>query len=504
MRKRNDLLPEKGFPGLPGGAPLYLGIGPRRAAAYAYGGSCLRLFITILVLPLCLKAQTGFKYFRADDTAAAPKLLSQTGLYADIKARRLAAEAARFDVNSPLWSDASVKARWILLKKGTTVAYRELDDYLDYPDSAIFIKQFAIDTVPGDSTSRVLWETRLLINQKQGRDATSQGTDKWFGYSYKWRKDQSDADLVSPGTGANDAIAVHPAGKPAYLKKWRFPSQEDCWKCHVQGAAGGKQARSVLGFFSSQLNGPYWRGGGNQIDSLFARGFLTGAKPADWTKSPRWRAIGDSTATLDVRARSYIGANCSGCHGARGNANHAAAFVAFNYDFHTGVPAEELRDRTVRRTDFVSEIEPVSITPKLIVPHWPQKSLLLYRQTTRDTTPGDYEWDSQQMPPLATYERNQPALDLMSKWILGMDSVFAGVRGGAMARADFAPFILGRRLRLAPALDGSDAPVSLVDFRGRATVLAGIGAGEFAIPAALPPGTYLVRRGAQRALRHLF
>ena len=258
----------------------------------------------------------------------------------------------------------------------------------------------------------------------------------------------------------------------------------------------------MKGFFSAQLNGPYWHGGGNQIDSLFARGALTGTRPPDWGKSPRWRAIGDSTATLDDRARAYIGANCSGCHGARGNANHAAAFVAFNYDFHTGVPAEELRDRTVRRTDFVSEIEPKSITPKLIVPKYPQKSLLLYRQTTRDTTPGDYSWDSQQMPPLATYERNQAALDLMTKWILGMDSVFTGVRGGPLARADFAPVILGDRLLLMPGPQPAD-PVLLIDLRGRSTSLRRIGVGEYAIPAGLPLGSYLVRRGSQRALRQL-
>ncbi len=461
-------------------------------------------FLHICLFPRAGSAQAGFKYFQADDTAAAPKLLSQTGLYADIKAKRMIADAVRFDVNSPLWSDASVKARWIVLKKGTSVAYRELDDYLDYPDSAIFIKQFALDTIPGDSTSRVLWETRLLVNLKQGPDGSSPGQDKWYGVSYKWRRDQSEADLVSPGAGANDGIAIHPPGKSAYLKKWHFPARDECWKCHVQGASGGKQARSVLGFFSAQLNGPYWHGAGNQVDSLFARGILKGDRPADWSKSPRWHGVSDSTspgATLDARARSYIAANCSGCHGARGNANHAAAFVAFNYDFHTGVAAEELRDRTVRRTDFVSEIEPRSITPKLIVPKYPQKSLLLYRQTTRDTVPGDYAWDTQQMPPLATYERNLAALDLLNRWVLEMDTIFVGVRPVAGGLGAFAPVVRGRTLSF-PG-NGSEV-LELVDMRGRSWRLQPIGPGVYAIPAAAAPGLYLFRAGKYRVLLSLF
>lgn len=91
-------------------------------------------------------------------------------------------EAHYFEVNSPLWSDGSSKKRWVILKAGTSIGYRELDDYWDYPDGAVFVKEFAIDTVAGDSATRVVWETRFLINKKERLDpGSSRLTDRWHG-----------------------------------------------------------------------------------------------------------------------------------------------------------------------------------------------------------------------------------------------------------------------------------------------------------------------------------
>ena len=147
------------------------------------------------------------------------------------------------------------------------------------------------------------------------------------------------------------------------------------------------------------------------------------------------------------------------------------------------------------------------MTPKLVVPRYPQKSLLLYRQTTRDTVPEDYDPDSQQMPPLATYERNQAALDLLNRWVLEMDTVMAGTHPNGKAFADRQPILRGRELRFPAdmlARASEQHRVLLVTLQGRAYPLPRIGAGVYAIPSGLPSGPYFIEAGDYRAFRYLF
>src|SRR6185295_13706306 len=153
---------------------------------------------------------------------------------------------------------------------------------------------------------------------------------KWYGFSYRWRRNQQDADLA-PIDGLNDSIRTFPDGlaKPLWKKKWFYPSQRDCNRCHGNGhdSYQNLHTRGVLGFFTAQLNRTYWHGTGNQMDSLFARNVIklaaNGQKPANWNNSPRWwapadPASGDPRDSLGARARAYIAANCSGCHSPRG------------------------------------------------------------------------------------------------------------------------------------------------------------------------------------------
>src|SRR6187549_3407234 len=92
----------------------------------------------LAALCLSLPAAAAFNYWDVADTAKVPRALSATGIYADIRAGRLVAEAVPFEVNSPLWSDGAHKQRWVLLKPGRSIAFSEKDDYWGYPDSAVF------------------------------------------------------------------------------------------------------------------------------------------------------------------------------------------------------------------------------------------------------------------------------------------------------------------------------------------------------------------------------
>ena len=493
---------------------------------------------TLALLALPTMASAAFNYWDVNDTSTVPKTLSATGLYTSITAKKLTLlpNAYHFDVNSALWSDGAHKTRWAMTKPGTSIGFDLHNDYWVYPDSTVFIKEFDIDTIPGDTTSRVRWETRFLVSRKESTETTvgTQIMDRWYGYSYKWNKDQLDGVRIDR-KGKDDTIRVYPNGKakPFVWKKWRFPGISQCNQCHRIDYADTLHGRSVLGFFTAQLNRPHPDSASiNQLEYFFKHGLLTmakGTKPTNWNASdvPKWASIDDNTASLDLRARSYIAANCSGCHGRRGMETGATFGVTLNYDFFDMTAQMEFRHRFVSWPFGLDTLQPkfyskkdvianpkgsdtLTIVPALVVPGYPNKSVILFRQTSRDTTPLNWDPDRNQMPPLASFEVNVPATTLISQWITAMTPIaapnVASIRSGMVVRTLLkSPIIEGRTLRLPPELDGpGNVEVSLTGITGRTVELRQTGRGVYAIPAGLSAGVYQIKVGSQGFTRYLF
>jgi hypothetical protein len=99
-----------------------------------------------------------------------------------------------------------------------------------------------IDTTHGDASTRRRLETRFIIKTES----------ELYGLTYKWRDDQSNADLV-PEEGLSEIIL---ASNPA--QTWRYPSRSECMTCHTQTAG------YALGSNYHQLN---WE---NQLGHLEA------------------------------------------------------------------------------------------------------------------------------------------------------------------------------------------------------------------------------------------
>jgi hypothetical protein len=497
-------------------------------------------------------AAGGFRYWDVNDTAghATPAaLMSATGLYTDIVSAKkaLLANAYHFEVNSPLFSDNAHKTRWVMLKPGSAaIQYEEKNDYWGYPDSAVFIKNFAIDTVPGDTTTRVLLETRFLYNRKEILDpATGRKMDNWYGYSYKWDRDGKEARLVDL-QGADDSIKVFPNGKnqPGVMKKWRFPSRSQCASCHRMSYADTLHGRSVLGFFTAQLNRPHPDVAGiNQLEYFFQKGVLKGNKTPDWNAGtvPHWRGIDDNTASVDIRARSYIAANCSGCHGKRGMETGATFGVDLNYDFHTMEPKMEFRHKSTSWPFGLDTVPPagqprnadnkyyypkydgnspfgldcIEMMPALVVPGYPEKSVLLFRQTVRKTAPGDYDPERNQMPPSATYEVNVPATTLLTAWIKDMPKLAApnakspdcvvGISAHTVRTNLKGPAFQNKQVILPMEMAGPGlVKVTLTGIDGRTIQLAQVSRTAYALPSQLRPGVYIIRVNDKNFTQYLF
>ncbi|MEO7424238.1 MAG: hypothetical protein ABI036_03565 [Fibrobacteria bacterium] len=474
------------------------------------------LHSALLGLSLCpTLAFSAWVHFDPADTSKVPKQFSKTGFYSNMTSKTVTSEAVAFDVNAPLWSDNAHKGRWILLKPGSAkIKFDPNQDYFEYPDGAVFVKLFMHDTIPGDTTTRIYWETRLLVNKKTADTLSTEPLevairDKWHPFSYKWKRNGSDADLV--GSDGESAALVLTVNGQKTFRKWNFPAANDCDRCHRQ-FLNGAQGRTVLGFFPAQINRRTAADASlNQIRNLFQKNIFTWDKPnpteAELAAMPKWARIDDTTAALDLRAKSYIAANCSGCHGSRGIPTGALDHgrPELNYDFIKAqnkafVWTEDLRTITSIHYDsmpFATNPAGDTIPAGVVVPGHPEISTILFRMTQRNRLPPTAE-DAyasnlvpEQMPPLGVFEVDTIATRWIRKWIAGMPSV--GIRGSRPGHnAVSAPRITAGYLTLGSYFRGK---LMLTGLDGRQHPLIPVTGNMFRVPKSLPKGVYFLQLG---------
>jgi len=315
------------------------------------------------------------------DTAAFPRLLSKTNLFKDVKNMVPAPGLIPYDVNVPLWSDGAKKTRYLALPKSGQVKFNEKGAW-EFPEGTVFVKTFELDGAEGGGSHRL--ETRLLVHSRRG----------WVGYTYKWKDDLSDAELL-------DSAAIHEysmaqdGDKPA-KQSWYFPSRSDCNACHT------KTEGFVLGLNTQQMNRVHDFGGAkaNQIGFLTQLEVFTEkpAKPsADLAAYPDWR---DDSESVGGRARAYLDVNCSICHRPGG----------------TGVSKADLRFETPWQRMRAIAADPgqkrfLTEGSKIIAPGEPHRSEILARMMA--TGPG-------RMPSLASSEVDWDAVRVLGEWISSM------------------------------------------------------------------------------------
>ncbi|HTV76069.1 MAG TPA: PQQ-dependent sugar dehydrogenase, partial [Candidatus Baltobacteraceae bacterium] len=192
-----------------------------------------------------------------------PKLLSQTGALASLKKLQPAKFLIPYNVNSPLWSDGAVKMRWMALPEGSEIHFAPAGEW-KFPAGTVFMKNFELPV--DDTNPKILrrLETRLLVCDTNGYV---------YGASYKWRADNSDADLVTAGITEPITIKTSTGTR---IQNWFYPGRQDCLTCHTPASGG------VLGVKTRQLNGDFKYPGGVTDNQLRA-----------------WNHIGLFDATLD-------------------------------------------------------------------------------------------------------------------------------------------------------------------------------------------------------------
>ena len=299
-----------------------------------------------------------------------------------------------FDIIAPLWSDGSAKTRWIAVPNDGThdsvaeqIVYREEEDW-SYPVGTVLLKHFelALDESAPSDTRRL--ETRFLVH---GQDSV------YYGFTYRWNASGTDATLVTESEV--ETLTITEKDGSTRQQDWYYPGQSDCQACHT--AAAGY----VLGPKTRQLNSdqlyPVTGRVGNQLESLNHIGvFNPSININGLSQVLTSKNLADESASLEERARSYLDANCAGCHQPGGGTRSLM-------DLRLQVP---LSESGVINGDVVDELGIAGA--KVVVPGQPEQSILFHRLNQAGT--------SEAMPPLAKSRLDTTAVRVVREWILSL------------------------------------------------------------------------------------
>jgi uncharacterized repeat protein (TIGR03806 family) len=312
-----------------------------------------------------------------------PLLLSQTGAFKDVRNLAHADGLIPYDLIVPFWSDGAVKNRWVAIP-AEKVQFSPTGEW-KFPKGTVFVKTFELPTNASDPSVRRRLETRLLVTDEDG------GV---YGVDYKWRPDNSAADLLS--AGVSEEISVNTASGDMHSQTWYYPSRQDCLTCHNARAGG------VLGIKTRQMNHGFKYPSGivdNELRTWNHLGLLaTPINDADLPTFATLAASGDTTRSLEDRARSYLDANCSHCHQPGGTVAN------FDARFDTPLEKQELVNGPVLIDQGIDK-------PRIIAPHDPWRSIAYMRVNTA----GDIK-----MPPLARNTIDEAGVNLINEWIMSM------------------------------------------------------------------------------------
>lgn len=319
-----------------------------------------------------------------------PPLLSQTGVFTNTAAMGALNGLVPYDVNVPLWSDGAIKTRWMSVPyNGAPITTNEQIGFAPtgewtFPAGTVFVKHFDLVTdYSNPNAAKRRLETRLLVRDTNGAV---------YGVTYKWRGDNSDADLLT--TSLNEPITITNADQSTWTQTWYYPSPADCLTCHTP------VANYVLGVKTRQLNKTLSYGAttDNQLRTLNHIGMFNPAfNETNIAGYDHLSSLTNMSASLQERARSYLDANCAQCHRPGG----------------TGVTMDARYDTPLANQNIINVI-PVKgdlgvDNPKIVAPKDIWRSVLYGRMNTLDSTI--------KMPPLARNLIDTNAVLVMADWI---------------------------------------------------------------------------------------
>ena len=290
----------------------------------------------------------------AGDKDAFPRRLSETGFFKQTAQQQPAPGVMPYEVNASRWADGATSQRWVGFPNGSGVKIAPASKGVVFggqwqlPAGAVFAKTYSLEMERGNAGSAQKIETQILHF-----DGSLCGM-----YTYRWNDEQTDAVLVSAkGEEADFQIKNPQAPGGITEQKWKFLARSECGRCHTMWTG------FTPGFNKLQLDRPTQTAAGRQVDLLSQIGLI-----------PDEPVLADphgNRGSLEVRARSYLHANCSTCH---------------RYNGGGVVPSMMNIDLPLKEARLV-DVAPVQgdlglPAGRVIAKGDPARSVLLYRMTT--------------------------------------------------------------------------------------------------------------------------
>ncbi len=323
----------------------------------------------------------------------APEFLSQTGAFTDLNSLTHSEACVPYSVNIPFWSDGAEKSRWVCVPNDgnrndadEVIEFSE-DGIWDFPVGTVFMKHFDMQAIEGDVSSSFRLETRFLIHGEEG----------YYGLSYRWTADGTDAVLVNAAGETFDFVQQTATG--AVNREWLYPSQNQCLECHLPVTGGPLSANTR----QLNRNHVYTSTGleSNQLETFNFLGMFSESIDVDTITNTAVTsvAINDASASVEQRARSYLDANCSSCHRPGG--------VRADFDARLTTPLSDqgLIDGDLLDTYGIDNAAVISAGSL-------EQSIVYYRANQT----GDLS-----MPPLAKSRVDEEGMALLRQWILSIN-----------------------------------------------------------------------------------
>lgn len=333
---------------------------------------------------------SAFLNMPAGSRGSIPPLLSQTGIFTDTPGMNPAGALLPYSVNVPLWSDGAAKTRYVSVPNSGApftpdkqIGFATNGEWT-FPAGTVFVKTFELVTNETNPDLKRRLETRLLVRGTNGAV---------YGVTYKWRADNSEADLLAGSLSENIAITTSSGTR---TQTWYYPSSSDCLICHTPAA------NYVLGVNARQLNGnfPYPSTGqtDNQLRTFNRIGMFNPAfNESDISTYPRLSALTNIVASLEDRARSYLDANCAQCHRPGGSG------ITFDGRYDTALTNQNIINAVLSKGDLGYDNARVVVAKDL----W--RSVLYGRMNTMNP--------AIKMPALARNLIDTNAVAVMGDWI---------------------------------------------------------------------------------------
>jgi|GEM_PF-323233 len=349
----------------------------------------------VYILKLYGTDQDGGKIYRLKQDVSVPdppQFLSQTGAFSNLSNLNPRSGLVPYTVNTPLWSDGASKKRWIAVPNDGShntnaeqITFSENGEW-QFPPGTVFVKHFELPINEGNPSITARVETRFIVIAEDGGA---------YGVTYKWNDAGTDAELLT--SGDSKTFTITRANGSQYSQVWDYPSRTDCNTCH------NANANFVLGVKTRQLNGNMTYPSGttdNQLNTwqslgMFSNGFTSG----QISGFPKMVPLGDNTANLETKVRSYLDANCAHCHRPNGVEG------AFDARFSTPLSSQNL-------INTIGISHNTANGSVIVKPKDPGNSELWVR---------DNSLGNNAMPPLAKSIIDDEYIDVLTDWINSLD-----------------------------------------------------------------------------------